>query len=275
MSDSLTDLILSLTPEDGSSIGNGAMLALLRERAPGLTEDDYFAARDALIDDGVLARGRGRGGSIMRMVSDAKDQDDGGEDAWDEETDEEVDGFELTPTDKPAPPRGTASGRKKAARKPNEPAQVLSYRHGQTRVNNPEVGMVHAGTDPDGEKTIWAYDPHLDPVLNFDSARAGIEELIDDALASDDPARMRDALQELKRLQAPYLNWTGKAERTSVEVDTVSLHVHERVDPATILANATKRLKGKDASHAVAAAGPVRGPVREPAAAPGAGFLSP
>ena len=107
--------------------------------------------------------------------------------------------------------------------------------------------MVHAGTDPDGEKTIWAYDPHLDPVLNFDSARAGIETLIDDALASDDPERMKDALQELKRLQAPYLNWTGKAERTSVEVDTVSLHVHERVDPATILANAAKRLKGKDA----------------------------
>lgn len=43
--------------------------------------------------------------------------------------------------------------------------------------------MVHAGTDPDGEKSVWAYDPHLDPVLNFDSARAGIEKLIDDALA--------------------------------------------------------------------------------------------
>ena len=43
--------------------------------------------------------------------------------------------------------------------------------------------MVHAGTDPDGDKTVWAYDPHLDPVLNFDSARAGIEKLIDDAQA--------------------------------------------------------------------------------------------
>lgn len=105
--------------------------------------------------------------------------------------------------------------------------------------------MVHAGTDPDGARTTWAYDPHLDPVLNFDSARAGVEKLIDDALASGDPQAMKDALTELKRLQAPYLNWTGKAERTSFEVDTVSLHVHERVDPATILANAAKRLKGK------------------------------
>jgi adenine-specific DNA-methyltransferase len=245
MSDSLTDLILSLTPEDGSSIGNGAMMALLRARVPGLTDDDYAAARDALVDDGLLARGRGRGGSIMRVVDPDEDEDDG-EESWDEDADDD-DGFELTPTDEPAPRQRAASRGKKAARKPNGPTQVLSYRHGETRVNNPEVGMVHAGTDPDGEKTVWAYDPHLDPVLNFDSARAGIERLIDDALASDDPERMRDALQELKRLQAPYLNWTGKAERTSVEVDTVSLHVHERVDPATILANAAKRLKGKDA----------------------------
>ncbi|MBW4985153.1 site-specific DNA-methyltransferase [Mameliella sp. CS4] len=227
MSDSLTDLILSLTPEDGSSIGNGAMMALLRERVPGLSDQDYAAARDELVDDGMLARGRGRGGSIYRA---------------------DVADLELTAPEERESKPASARSRKKATRKADDQTQVLSYRHGETRVNNPEVGMVHAGTDPDGDKTIWAYDPHLDPVLNFDSARAGIEQLIDDALASDDTARMKDALQELKRLQAPYLNWTGKAERTSVEVDTVSLHVHERVDPATILANAAKRLKGEDAA---------------------------
>jgi adenine-specific DNA-methyltransferase len=60
---------------------------------------------------------------------------------------------------------------------------------------------------------------------------------------------MKDALQGAEAAAGtPYLNWTGKAERTSVEVDTVSLHVHERVDPATILANAAKRLKGNDAA---------------------------
>jgi adenine-specific DNA-methyltransferase len=225
MSDSLTDLILSLTPEDGSSIGNGAMMALLHEHLPGLADEDYAAARDELVEDGTLGRGRGRGGSIYRA---------------------DVADLELTePEMKEARPSTTA--RKKAARKSDDPTQVVSYRHGETRVNNPEVGMVHAGTDPDGDKTTWAYDPHLDPVLNFDSARGGIETLIDDALASDDPQRMKDALVELKRLQQPYLNWTGKAEKTSFEVDTVSLHVHERVDPATILANAAKRLKGKDA----------------------------
>ncbi|MCO6180843.1 site-specific DNA-methyltransferase [Ciceribacter sp. RN22] len=243
MSD-ISNLILSLTPEDGSTIGNGAMLALLREHMPDLAEDDYIAARDALTDEGVLGRGKGRGGSIFRVIDEPDDEDG----VLDEDEGDEDDGFELTHTEEAAPRKTLAKAGKMAARRPDGPVQVLSYRHGETRVNNPEVGMVHAGTDPDGEKTVWAYDPHLDPVLNFDSARAGIERLIDDALASDDPERMRDALQELKRLQAPYLNWTGKAERTSVEVDTVSLHVHERVDPATILANAAKRLKGKDAA---------------------------
>ncbi|MEN8750879.1 MAG: site-specific DNA-methyltransferase, partial [Marivita sp.] len=179
-----------------------------------------------MIDEGTLGRGKGRGGSIYRA---------------------DVADLELTaPVAKE--PKAATGTRKKTTRKSDDPTEVLSYRHGETRVNNPEVGMVHADTDPDGEKTRWAYDPHLDPVLNFDSARGAIETLIDEALASDDPERMKDALTELKRLQAPYLNWTGKAEKTSFEVDTVSLHVHERVDPATILANAAKRLKGQDAA---------------------------
>jgi adenine-specific DNA-methyltransferase len=55
---------------------------------------------------------------------------------------------------------------------------------------------------------------------------------------------MREALATLKRMQEPYLNWTGKAERTSFEVDTVSLHVHERIDPASILSALQKQVKG-------------------------------
>ena len=226
MYDDLNDLILSHVPEDGSSIGNGAVMARIREARGNLTDEAYFAARDELVEDGRLGRGRGRGGSIYRAdVADLMLK-----------APEEVEPKPTAP--KPA---------RKTGQKADGPPQVLSYRHGETRVNNPEVGMVHAGTDPDGAKTSWAYDPHLDPVLNFDPARAGIERMIDEALASGDAERMRAALTELKRLQQPYLTWTGKAEKTSFEVDTVSLHVHERVDPATILANAAKRLKGKDA----------------------------
>jgi len=48
LSDSLTDLILSLTPEDGSSIGNGAMMALSRW---------HVASLDPAT---ILAHGRGQ-----------------------------------------------------------------------------------------------------------------------------------------------------------------------------------------------------------------------
>ncbi len=140
-------------------------------------------------------------------------------------------------------------GRSGAPRR-DDTTQILSYRHPDKRKNNPEVGMVKPENDPAEPKTVWRYDPHLDPALQFDVGRAAVEKLVDDALASGDEAAMRAALQELKRLGEPYLNWTGKAERTSFDVDTVSLHVHERIEPATILSVLSKRLKdakGKDA----------------------------
>ncbi|WP_223295185.1 site-specific DNA-methyltransferase [Allochromatium vinosum] len=115
-------------------------------------------------------------------------------------------------------------------------------------MNNPEVGMVTPATDPDAGRTRWAYDPHLDPELRFDPSRAQIEALIDAALESGDPERMREALEELKRLQSPYLAWAGKAERTSFELDLVSLHVHERIDPMSILSAVRKAMKGEGRS---------------------------
>lgn len=232
-------MILASVPEDGSAIGNMALMALLRESAPGLSDEEYQAARDNLVAEGLLGKGRGRGGSVFLLGS--ADDEDG------EEADE--DDFSLTAQEASASPAPKAAGKKKVVRKVDGPVQVLSYRHTETRVNNPEVGMVHPDNDPDQPKTVWKYDPHLDPALNFDSQRGAVEKLIDDALAAGNADVMRDTLVELKRLQAPYLNWAGKAEGTSFAVDTVSLHVHERVDPATILANARKRLKGEKAGE--------------------------
>ncbi|MDN5870461.1 MAG: site-specific DNA-methyltransferase [Nitrococcus sp.] len=82
---------------------------------------------------------------------------------------------------------------------------IASYEHkNKQRVNNPPVGLVTQNTDPDaGAKKTYAYDPHLDP----------------------------------------QLQWAGKAEHTSFAVPTVSLHVHERIDPRTII-EAVKRPNG-------------------------------
>jgi adenine-specific DNA-methyltransferase len=234
--------ILKELPKDGSSIGNQTLREAIAGRlgVKQVDEEDYFEARDALIDAGKVAKGKGRGGSVAKIL----DEDAGfsleaqavPEDA--KQTKPRQTGLGLHAKKKPGEPV-------KAARK-GEDAKVIAYRHKDTRKNNPDVGLVSPETDPEAPKTVWKYDPHLDPELQFDSARAQAETLIDDALASGDADAMREALLQLKRMAAPHLNWAGKAERTSFEVDTVSLHVHERIDPATILAAIQKTLqKGK------------------------------
>ena len=198
MTDSLRELLLSIVPDDGSAVGNLALAAAMREIVPDLSDETYQRIRDGLIAEGALGKGRGRGGSVFLLGLD--DDDD------DEINNGDGHGFALTAQEPTAPsaPKA-ASGKKKAARKADGPVQVLSYRHTETRVNNPEVGMVHPDNDPDQPKTVWKYDPHLDPELMFDSQRGAVEKLIDDALASGDADAMRDALVELKRLVETFL----------------------------------------------------------------------
>lgn len=57
--------------------------------------------------------------------------------------------------------------------------------HPETRLNNPPVGLVNSHSDSVEEKQTWAYDPHIDPALQFDIGRAQVEQLIDAALASN------------------------------------------------------------------------------------------
>ena len=79
---------------------------------------------------------------------------------------------------------------------------IETYAHAdKERVNNPPVGLVTPETDRDAGRNTYAHDPHLDP----------------------------------------QLSWAGKAEHTSFEVPTVSLHVHERIDPRTIVEAVRKR----------------------------------
>jgi len=79
---------------------------------------------------------------------------------------------------------------------------IEQYEHkDKVRVNNPPVGLVNTGTDNNETKKTYQYDPHLDP----------------------------------------QLQWAGKAERLSFDVDTVSLHVHERIDPRSIIEAVRKK----------------------------------
>jgi adenine-specific DNA-methyltransferase len=84
--------------------------------------------------------------------------------------------------------------------KSNAKKPIEQYEHkDKKRANIPPVGLVTPETDPIAPPTnarkTYQYDPHLDP----------------------------------------QLVWAGKAEHTSFEIPTVSLHVHERIDPRTIM----------------------------------------
>ena len=70
----------------------------------------------------------------------------------------------------------------------------------QKRANNPPVGLVTPESDKDMPPKKYSCDPHLDPSLE----------------------------------------WYGKSENSDFEVDTVSLHRHERIDPMTIISKVLK-----------------------------------
>ena len=66
MTDSIEALILRIVPSDGSTIGNGKVLEGLKRIVPTITEQDYRTVRDAMVDRGILGKGRGRGGAVYR-----------------------------------------------------------------------------------------------------------------------------------------------------------------------------------------------------------------
>jgi adenine-specific DNA-methyltransferase len=108
----------------------------------------------------------------------------------------------------PRPKNGHKNGSKKSAnsnssKHPTSKRPIEQYDHkSKTRINNPPVGLVTQQTDPPvTSRKTYEYDPHLDP----------------------------------------QLVWAGKKEHTSFEVPTVSLHVHERIDPRTIIEAVRKR----------------------------------
>jgi adenine-specific DNA-methyltransferase len=87
--------------------------------------------------------------------------------------------------------------------KADKKIEIKTYDHkGAKRKNIPPVGLVSSATDKLDGSAKYAHDPHIDP----------------------------------------YLSWAGKKEGTEFEVQNVSLHIHERIDPKRI----TKAFLKKD-----------------------------
>jgi adenine-specific DNA-methyltransferase len=122
--------------------------------------------------------------------------------------------------------------------KPTTPP-IDQYSHAdKSRLNNPPVGLVTPSTDLDGAKKTYSFDPHVDPALNFDANKVAttLDGLLTAGAAAKTLEAATTAIQEIAKLRSPFLNWAGKAERNAFEVPTVSIHVHERIDPRTVMA---------------------------------------
>jgi adenine-specific DNA-methyltransferase len=152
--------------------------------------------------------------------------------------------------------------------------QAKRYQHPEFDIAlRPEVG-----TQPQFRKrkppANYRYDSSLSPSLEWDGKNS-VRELgewllacIEDAAKLPPPHEfgkpsvfrdeaghrvaecrgLRDAVDQLKRVGRPFLNWAGKAERVSFDVPTLPLFVHERLSTMAIVETLkahTKALRGQ------------------------------
>ena len=116
---------------------------------------------------------------------------------------------------------------------------------GSTRTNNPPARMAGEGRVPRVPKVTYRYNPHLAPVLRFDSTGKAddLDALITKAgkgpLTADEQRRLREALTN----HQPWLEWANKQEqhdRGGFTVDPVVLHIHERLSTRAIIGAAMR-----------------------------------
>jgi adenine-specific DNA-methyltransferase len=143
--------------------------------------------------------------------------------------------------------------------KPRGRVTTQRYVHQEDAVARPEIGAAprFRGKEP---PATYRYDPSLSPSLDWDGnpareTAAFLLRCIEEAAGLPSPHEfseprelrgadgavllrvggLQDAVPALQRLQTPFLDWTGKAERQSFEVPTLPLFVHERLSTAAII----------------------------------------
>jgi adenine-specific DNA-methyltransferase len=161
---------------------------------------------------------------------------------------------------------GATGGRKGGG---NSKPETASYKHPEaTSLLRPEVGTQSQFRKKKPPAT-YRYDSSLSPALEWDGQNAARElgawliRCIEEVSRLPLPApgeslpphtfaeprqlmntrgevvatvgSLADAVEQLKRLEKPFLNWAGKAERPSFDVPTLPLFVHERLSTKAIL----------------------------------------
>jgi len=154
-------------------------------------------------------------------------------------------------------PRGKKTGKTNRLSQ----SEAKAYHHSEADAAlRPDVG-----TQPQFRKkkppVTYRYDSSLSPSLEWDGQNSAREmgewliSMIEKASSLPSPHTfdkpqefsnssgqavatvrgLHDAVEQLKQLGKPFLNWTGKAERLSFDVPTLPLFVHERLSTKAII----------------------------------------
>lgn len=232
----LKDLILQLIPKDGTSIGNIKLQKQLTEAAAfSFDEEDYKRVREVLIADGVLGKGRGRGGAVFLAQApaskpSAKDQ--------------------SLPKHRPKPEKDEITADAGVGADP-----YGTYSHDTKATSRPDVGVQEQFNARKPPKQ-YRYDSSLAPELCWDenaerdfaewllnlvaeaAEKGEVSVFTEEQVWKGNGERFNSLSQcvaRLKSLTQPFLNWAGKAERQQISVPTVPLFVHERHSTQNIL----------------------------------------
>lgn len=234
---SLHGLILQLIPKDGSSIGNIKLQQQLTEAAAfSFSEEDYWRVRDALIADGVLGKGQGRGGSVYLAQPSAAKPSSLADQVLAKHRPQAEDNQTTSDSGLGADPYAT-------------------YQYDTKATSRPDVGVQEQFNARKPPKQ-YRYDSSLAPELCWDeNAERDFAEwllnLVAEAAEKGEASvfteeqvwkgngerfnSLSQCVARLKSLTQPFLNWAGKAERQQISVPTVPLFVHERHSTQNIL----------------------------------------
>lgn len=161
-----------------------------------------------------------------------------------------------------------ARPKKRVTRKSSVQKETASFRHPEAELLiRPEIGA-QARFRKKKPPQKYRYDDSLDPEMQWDEKNPARElgewllAQIEEASRLDPPHQfssprefgeikiygLTDAVRELRALSKPFLNWAGKAERTSFQVPTLPLFVHERLSTKAILETLKSHRRDKQES---------------------------
>jgi len=156
------------------------------------------------------------------------------------------------------------------SKKPKAKPKAKEYRHTESESPmRPDVGT-QAQFRKKKKPVTYRYDSSLAPEMNWDGQNPARElgewllAKIEEAASLpehkfDKPqifldgrgneimsiSSLNEAIDQLKRLSKPFLNWAGKAERQSFDVPTLPLFIHERLSTKAIIETLKTHRKDK------------------------------